>query len=182
MSSVVTVSTSACIRWRRGSCASSSSSCASAGTIQSSGRRIISKVPSSTLMTTTPTALWPATFALVTLSLSLVLFVYERTLVPLYGSGPTNYLLSAVLHGTMLAAAIQPFHVSRRRNLLYAAIAFSIAPRGTYWVGVMTSRRGQPVLGPAVTHAAVLGPLTFILTTFLMDAGRFVSPSTFVTS
>ena len=128
------------------------------------------------------TALWPAIFAVVTLSLSLVLFTYERALVPLYGSGPTNYLLSAVLHSTMLAAAIQPFHVSRRRNLLYAAIAFSIAPRATYWVGVMTSRRGKPVLGPAVTHVAVLAPLTFILTTFLVNAGRFVNASTVVTS
>ena len=128
----------------------------------------------------TTTALWSATFAVVTLSLSLVLFAYERALVPLYGSGPTNYLLGAVLLSFMLAAMVQPFHVSRRRNLFYAAVVLSIAPRATYWAGVMTSRRGQPVLGPAVTHATVLAPLAFILTTFLVDVGRSVSASIFL--
>jgi len=123
-------------------------------------------------------ALWPATFAILTFSFSLVVFAYERALVPLYGSAPTNYLLGAVLLSAMLTAAIQPFNLSRRRSLLCSAIALPIAPKATYWVGVMTSRRKQLVLGPAITHVLVLGPLTFALTALLVETGRSVSAST----
>ena len=122
--------------------------------------------------------LWPATFAILSFTFSLVIFAYERALVPLYGSAATNYLLGAVLLSAMLTAAVLPFNLSRRRSLPCSAIALSIAPKATYWVGVMTSRRKQPVLGPAITHALALGPLTFALTALLVEAGMPVSAST----
>ncbi|KAF8351198.1 spermidine synthase [Amanita rubescens] len=121
-------------------------------------------------MTRASMALWPAaTFTILTFTFSLVVFAYERALVPLYGSAPTNYLLGAVLLSVMLIAAIQPFNLTRRRSLLCSAIALSIAPKATYWVGVMTSRRKQLVLGPVITHTLVLGPLTFALTALLVE-------------
>ncbi|KAF8639772.1 hypothetical protein AX17_001032 [Amanita inopinata Kibby_2008] len=79
----------------------------------------------------------------------------------------------------MLAAAARPLQITRNRNLLYAAITLSVAPKVTYWVAVLTSRRKEAVLGPALTHVTVLGPLAFILVTFLVhrdtvpsDAGQ----------
>ncbi|KAK2466436.1 hypothetical protein APHAL10511_002078 [Amanita phalloides] len=110
------------------------------------------------------------TTSVVTLSLSLILFAYERALVPLYGTGPTNYHLAPILLSAMLASAGQPLHVSRRYSLLLSAIALSAAPKATYWVGVITSRRKQPIFGSAFTHASVLGPLAFVLTTYLVKS------------
>ncbi|PFH52610.1 hypothetical protein AMATHDRAFT_139709 [Amanita thiersii Skay4041] len=106
------------------------------------------------------------------LSLSLVIFAHERTLVPLYGSGPTTYLLSSIVLVAMQASALHPFHIPLNRNLLYSALTLTLAPNATYWVGVWTSRRKNPLLGPAITHAIVLGPQAFALTTFLFNTSK----------
>ncbi|KAF8631168.1 hypothetical protein AX15_002507 [Amanita polypyramis BW_CC] len=110
-----------------------------------------------------------ATFTVVTLSLSLVLFAYERALVPLYGSGPTNYLLSTIVLCALLASTTRPFHIPTRRNLLFSGLVLSVAPKATYWVGALTSRRKQSIMGPAITHVVVFGPLAFLLTSFLAE-------------
>jgi hypothetical protein len=111
------------------------------------------------------------TFTVVSLSLSLLVFAYERALVPLYGSGPTNYLLDTILLAAMLAPVAHSFSLSASRSLLCAAIALSAAPNTTYWVGAITARRKDPVLGPAITHAVMLGPLVFILAVLLLQEG-----------
>ncbi|KAF8165481.1 spermidine synthase [Crassisporium funariophilum] len=105
----------------------------------------------------------------VVLPLSLVIFTHQRELTPLYGSGPTCFLLDKIVLAAIVASVTQPFKVSRSRNLLYAALALTLAPNATYWVAVWTSRRKDAVLGPAITHATVLGPVVFILTTFVAE-------------
>ncbi|KAF8076632.1 spermidine synthase [Lyophyllum atratum] len=104
------------------------------------------------------------------LSISLVLFTYERALVPLYGSGPTTYLLNKIVLATIFISAVKPIEVSATRNWLYTAVALALAPNATYWVAVWTSRMKDPVVGPAITHASVLGPLVFFLTTSVVEA------------
>lgn len=111
------------------------------------------------------------TLAIFTLSFSLIVFVYDRTLVPLYGTGPTSYLLGTVLLGVMLISAMLPFHMSRLHNIFYVAVGLMITPKATYWVGVLTARWRLPVFGPAITHAVVLGPLGFLLVTLLLREG-----------
>lgn len=110
-----------------------------------------------------------AIMVLVLFPLSLVLFLYERALIPLYGSGPTSFLLNKILLVVFLLSAAQPFAVSLSRNRLYAALALTLAPNATYWVAVWTSRLQDPLLGPATTHAAVIAPLTFIFETFIIE-------------
>ncbi|TFK43670.1 spermidine synthase [Crucibulum laeve] len=107
---------------------------------------------------------------LATLSLSLVLFAYERALIPLYGSGPTSFLLNKITLASIALSAVHPFKISLNRNRFYAGLALSLAPNATYWIAVWSSRRlKDPVYGPALTHLAVVWPLTFILSTFVVE-------------
>jgi hypothetical protein len=101
--------------------------------------------------------------------LSLIIFTHEREIIPLYGSGPTSYLLDKIIFAAVIASAIQPICVSLSRNLLYSAIALTLAPNATYWIAVWTSRRKDPLFGPALTHTFALGPLVFLLTTFVAE-------------
>ncbi|KIM46329.1 hypothetical protein M413DRAFT_441412 [Hebeloma cylindrosporum] len=101
--------------------------------------------------------------------LSLIIFTHEREMIPLYGSGPTSYLLDKIVFAAAIASAIHPIRVSLSRNLLYSGIALSLAPNATYWIAVWTSRRKDPLFGPALTHTFALGPLVFLLTTFVAE-------------
>lgn len=101
--------------------------------------------------------------------LSLIIFTHEREIIPLYGSGPTSYLLDKIVFAAVIASAIHPICVSLSRNLLYSAIALTLAPNATYWIAVWTSRRKNPLFGPALTHTFALGPLVFLLTTFVVE-------------
>lgn len=97
------------------------------------------------------------------LALSLIIFAYERALVPLYGSTPTNYLLHKIFLCTILLATISPIRISARKSILLSGFWMSIAPLGTYWLAVWTSRQWkEPVWGPAVTHLIILAPITYI--------------------
>jgi hypothetical protein len=114
--------------------------------------------------------LWPGAVVGL-LPVSLVLFAYERALIPLYGSGPTKYTLNSVVLITFFAAAVQPFRISTTWIWLCAALGSSLAPNATYWVAVWTSRRRDPIWGPTLTHIAVLAPLIFIWTTCAVEGG-----------
>lgn len=107
------------------------------------------------------------------IALSLGIFAHKRSLIPLYGSGPTVYLLDGIVLATVVASSIYNISISVKRNLLYTAIVFTLAPNATYWIGVWTSREKQPVLGPAITHVIALGPLVFLLTTFVVQSGNY---------
>lgn len=109
-------------------------------------------------------------FVVVASTLSITTFAHRRSLIPLYGSGPTAYLLNSTVLAAVLASSALPINISLKRNLLYAAIACSLAPNATYWIGVWTSRERWPLLGPAITHTTALGPLAFILTTFVVQS------------
>lgn len=106
-------------------------------------------------------------------TLSLAIFTYQRELVPLYGSGPTSYLIYEIAFAAILASSIHPFRISLQRNLLYAALSLTLAPNATYWIAVWSSRWKDPLWGPAFTHATVLGPLVFVLTTFGVEIQNF---------
>lgn len=111
--------------------------------------------------------------ATVVLPLSLIVFLYERALVPLYGTGPTTLLLNKVILCAILVSALQPCRISTSNTWLFTAVALTLAPNATYWTAVWTSRfLKDPVLGPAMTHALVLGPLVFVLATFSIHNDR----------
>jgi hypothetical protein len=125
----------------------------------------------------TPIILQTTNMVATVLPTSLIVFAYERALVPLYGSGPTTLLLNKAVLAAILLAAIHPFKIHPSRNWLYAALSLSLAPNATYWVAVLTSRRKYPVLGPALTHAVVLVPLMFILATIAVDTDVCLTPT-----
>ena len=103
------------------------------------------------------------------LPLSLVIFTHQRELIPLYGSGPTSYMLYKIAFVAIFLSSTQPFRTSLRQNSLYAALSLTLAPNATYSIAVWSSRWKNPVWGPAFTHATVLGPLVFVLTTFVVE-------------
>jgi hypothetical protein len=109
------------------------------------------------------------------MTLSLVLFIYERALIPVYGSGPTTYTLKSATIIATLSTAAHPFKLSLIRNSLLAALLFSSAPLATYWVAVFTSRWNRPILGPILTHFVVLVPLLSVLTAFVGENNVRVS-------
>lgn len=117
-----------------------------------------------------PAALSTAGAVFSLLSISLVIFTYERALVPLYGSGPTNFLLNKIVLATIFAAAIHPIKLATWRIWLCTALGLSCAPNATYWVAVHTSRGKDPIMGPAITHLAVLTPLVFFLMSSVVEA------------
>lgn len=118
-----------------------------------------------------------ATNAIATvLPVSLIIFAYERALLPLYGSGPTTLLLDKALLVAVILAVVHPFKIHTSWNWLCAALSLTLAPNATYYVAVLTSRQKYPILGPAVTHAIVLVPLVLILTTIAVDIDVCLSP------
>ncbi|KAG6880167.1 hypothetical protein C0992_004619 [Termitomyces sp. T32_za158] len=108
-------------------------------------------------------------------SISLVLFIYERALIPIYAAGPTTYVLNLIAAGAVLLAALNPIGISTSRNWLYTALDLAAAPNATYWVSVLTSRKHDPLWGPVITHAIVLFPLVFFLTTSVIEAQKVES-------
>lgn len=107
--------------------------------------------------------------------LSLVVFIYERALVPIYGSVPTNHLLDKTLVAALVISAVQPFTFSLSQKAFLTALLFAAAPNATYWVAVLSARNRDPVWGPAITHVVVLVPMVVFLSSFMVGSRRKVS-------
>ncbi|KAG6821524.1 hypothetical protein H0H93_000033 [Arthromyces matolae] len=101
---------------------------------------------------------------------SLVLFTYERALIPIYATGPTTYLFNPIIVVSVLCASLNPVSISTSWAWLYTALGLAAAPNATYWSSVWTSRKRNPLWGPAVTHLTVLTPLVFLLTISIVSA------------
>ena len=68
--------------------------------------------------------------------LSLVIYTYERALVPLYGSGPTNEHLNKFVIAGALLAAVNPIALPPWLNWLFISIALAFC-RTSKIVGFM---------------------------------------------
>ncbi|KAJ7068531.1 spermidine synthase [Mycena amicta] len=100
------------------------------------------------------------------LAIAFVLFVYERSITPIYGTAPATYTLNTVVIAASLVAAVYPFN---RRNLLVGAFLASVGPQDTYWVAVWTARWDMPIVGPLVTHCATIVPLATVLSSLATE-------------
>ena len=103
--------------------------------------------------------------------LMVISYSYERTLLPLYGSVPTNLNLNRVLFTVIMAAVVTPPTVAgfiTPKKLPGADFFFVSAPlllsvpTMAYWVALYTSRIKDPVLGPVITHVIVLVPIAYL--------------------
>ncbi|TFK55593.1 S-adenosyl-L-methionine-dependent methyltransferase [Heliocybe sulcata] len=96
-----------------------------------------------------------------TTSLSLILFIYQRALEPIYGSVPTNLYLWYVVVGAGSLGVVAPtFNLWTAIGL--AGALLSVMPYSTYWAGVYSARFHDPVYGPLATHLAVLAPIIYL--------------------
>jgi hypothetical protein len=105
---------------------------------------------------------WLATLA----PLSLALFAYERTLVPLYGAGLTRYALNKFVFTAVALAGLEFAHFSACLPLI---TLLSIAPSTSYWTAVHTARLGDPLWGLVVTHSVVIFPIVYGFARIAMD-------------
>jgi hypothetical protein len=100
----------------------------------------------------------------VSLLLSLVLFAYKRSLVPLYASVPTQYTLEKTVLFTTIGVAFSPIWFSTN-NILCGGVLLAAAPSTAYWLAAITARMRDPLWGPMITHALVLVPIVYFFTT-----------------
>lgn len=95
------------------------------------------------------------------LTLALILFAYERSIEPIYGSVPARYYLSHVILAVIGVAVIGPTPV-----LPAARVAFGIllcaAPMATHRLAVLTGRLITPSLGSTITHLFVIAPIFYV--------------------
>ena len=104
-------------------------------------------------------------------TLSLVVFLYERALTPIFAYGPTTAALNQAVIGGLLAASLQPWKMTSRAWLNYIVLVYGIAPKATYYVPVWLARwKKDPVAAPHMTHMAVLNPLILVLASAIMQA------------
>ncbi|KAK7060415.1 hypothetical protein VNI00_001180 [Paramarasmius palmivorus] len=106
--------------------------------------------------------------ALVTIVLlSLAVFTYERTLVPIYASGPTNDFLHYYLAlGIALGVYRRP-NLTTSQKLFVAGTLLALAPNATYYLAIWTARYREPLWGPIAVHTLVLTPLVYAYALFL---------------
>ncbi|KAL1708603.1 S-adenosyl-L-methionine-dependent methyltransferase [Schizophyllum commune] len=104
-------------------------------------------------------------------TLSLVVFLYERALTPIFAYGPTTAALNQAVIGGLLAASLQPWKMTSRAWLNYIVLVYGIAPKATYYVPVWLARwKKDPVAAPHMSHMAVLNPLILVLASAIMQA------------
>ncbi|EEB94279.1 hypothetical protein MPER_06930, partial [Moniliophthora perniciosa FA553] len=82
------------------------------------------------------------------LLLSLGIFTYERTLIPIYASGPTNdYLHYYLALGLALAIYRRP-KLSIAQKLLVSGTVLAFTPNATYYLAIWSARYRNPLWGP----------------------------------
>jgi len=97
----------------------------------------------------------------ISVGISLFTAAYERAVDPLFGSAATAKYMSYVVHGSTGLALILP-GLSHSLLLPSLATLVQVAPHTSYWISVFAARNGDPVLGPLVTHVAVLAPVIYL--------------------
>ncbi|EPQ59134.1 hypothetical protein GLOTRDRAFT_54861 [Gloeophyllum trabeum ATCC 11539] len=99
--------------------------------------------------------------ASLTVSLSLTIFIYQRTLEPIYGTVPPNLHLWYVVVGAGSLGVVAPIF-NLWTGIGLAGALLSVMPYATYWVSVYSARYHDPVYGPLSTHLAVLAPIIYL--------------------
>ncbi|TFY78516.1 hypothetical protein EWM64_g5497 [Hericium alpestre] len=94
-------------------------------------------------------------------ALSVVTFLYQRVVDPLYGGVPTQLHLDKVIWAGSILGGLGPT-LPGWSPLLMAGVLLSAMPASSYWVAIYTGRWGSPLYGPVATHALVLFPAIYL--------------------
>lgn len=118
---------------------------------------------------------------------SAIVFAYERRLVPLYGSVPTNLHTIHIVVASMAAAAVTPAGIIRvitsnpsapANYFIFVVPLLALMPTATYLVGVYSARLEDPWMGPFLTHLIVLLPIGYLFAVSSLGLSLPVSVST----
>ena len=95
--------------------------------------------------------------------LSLALFIYERTLIPIYAAVPTNqYFQHFLFLSIAISIYIRPkLFSSPAFKWFFSGTLLALAPNATYYLAIWSARQKQPVWGPVFTHTFALIPLVY---------------------
>ncbi|KAF9268195.1 S-adenosyl-L-methionine-dependent methyltransferase [Marasmius fiardii PR-910] len=105
--------------------------------------------------------------------LSLSLFSYERTLIPMYATVPTNqYLQHFLFLAVTLSVYLRPQFRSASRKYFFSGSILALAPNATYYFAAWSARQRNPVWGPVFVHAFALVPIIYAYGVFLPSSTR----------
>ncbi|TFY60680.1 hypothetical protein EVJ58_g4995 [Rhodofomes roseus] len=93
----------------------------------------------------------------VVLGLSLTVFAYRRSLVPLYGTAPVELHLNKVGWVACIIGSVIPL-MPLQHALLALGTLLCMMPNTSYWAAVYTGRLHEAVWGSVLTHLAVIAP------------------------
>ncbi|KAH9938638.1 uncharacterized protein B0H18DRAFT_1112769 [Fomitopsis serialis] len=94
----------------------------------------------------------------VVLGLSLAVFAYRRSLVPLYGTAPVEQHLSKIAWIACIIGTVVPL-MPLQSAVLTLGILLCAMPNTSYWGAVYTGRLHEAVWGVILTHLAVITPV-----------------------
>ncbi|CAL1701230.1 unnamed protein product [Somion occarium] len=101
------------------------------------------------------------TLSILTLvTLSFVIFEYQRLLEPLYATAPVEYHLNKVIWSACILGSFAP--TLPNAAVLAAGILAALLPTSAYWVAAYTGRYHDVIWGPVVTHLLVLAPILYL--------------------
>ena len=99
-----------------------------------------------------------AVSVVIVLGLSLTVFAYRRSLIPLYGTAPVELHLYKISWVACIIGNLLPLIPLQNAVLVLGALLCAM-PNTSYWVAAYTGRLHDPVWGPVLTHLIVFTPL-----------------------
>jgi hypothetical protein len=106
------------------------------------------------------TALYSKSLLLL-LALSFATYASQLALHPLYGSVASSVNFGTLTLIACLSSSVLPI-IPPRYAFLFIGCLLQVSPQIAYHVGALTARRGNPMLGPMITHACTVFPVVLI--------------------
>lgn len=114
-----------------------------------------------------------AVSVVIVLGLSLNVFAYRRSLIPLYGTAPVEQHLNKISWLACAIGSLLPL-IPLQYALLALGVSLCAMPNSAYWVAALTGRLHEPIWGPVLTHLIVFAPILAlgVLTVRILQVSR----------
>ena len=114
----------------------------------------------------------------VVLGLSLTVFAYRRSLIPLYGTAPVEQHLNKISWLACVIGTLLPL-IPLQYAVLALGVLLCAMPNSSYWVAAFTGRLHEPIWGPVLTHLIVFTPVLAlgVLTVRILQVGYVAKSS-----
>ncbi|KAI5119168.1 hypothetical protein M0805_008651 [Coniferiporia weirii] len=106
-------------------------------------------------------------------ALSLVVFVAQELLIPLFGGVATKLYLQSGVISLVVSFAFLPYDSTfgEKQTTILSTIV-CIAPPILHWLSTLTTRLGNPVIGPIFAYVPVLAPVVYMATGEVRNATK----------